>query len=166
MGGDELPAPQPEGPALASSGAGTNERETGHSPGGGEGEDTGDKTSPVPPSEEVHGPAAEPTYIPPGQYDELLDLIRQSSSQAYQAMKDAQDAVSAASAAGAAGQQVIARTMIVANTNERPHKSIFGPSSAEATSSLALCVTAAFGPSNPPQASDLRTMCGKRTSFI
>mmetsp|Transcript_113165 Transcript_113165/g.207863 ORF Transcript_113165/g.207863 Transcript_113165/m.207863 type:complete len:183 (-) Transcript_113165:43-591(-) len=48
-------------------------------------------------------------YAPPGQFEDIINMIRQSQDAATRAMKDAKMAEMAASAAGAGGQQAIVR---------------------------------------------------------
>merc|ERR1719409_2261265 len=59
-------------------------------------------------------------YVPPGQFEDLLNLIRQSSAAAERAMNAAKYAEMAASAAGVAGQQAVVRAMHMANALVHP----------------------------------------------
>merc|ERR1719162_763962 len=59
-------------------------------------------------------------YVPPGQFEDLLNLIRQASAAAERAMQAAKYAEMASSAAGAAGQQAVTRSMHMANAPGSP----------------------------------------------
>merc|ERR1719373_209814 len=67
-------------------------------------------------------------YVPPGQFEDLLNLIRQSSAAAERAMNAAKYSEMAASSAGVAGQQAVVRAMHMANAPGAPSASPFGPS--------------------------------------
>merc|ERR1719436_81520 len=66
-------------------------------------------------------------YVPPGQFEDLLNLIRQASAAAERAMNAAKYAEMAASAAGAAGQQAVVRAMHMANAPGAPTAAPFSP---------------------------------------
>merc|ERR1719327_1217228 len=66
-------------------------------------------------------------YVPPGQFEDLLNLIRQASSAAERAMNAAKYSEMAASAAGVAGQQAVVRAMHMANNPSGPAASPFAP---------------------------------------
>mmetsp|Transcript_35028 Transcript_35028/g.98328 ORF Transcript_35028/g.98328 Transcript_35028/m.98328 type:complete len:163 (-) Transcript_35028:54-542(-) len=70
-------------------------------------------------------------YVPPGQFEDLLNLIRQSSAAAERAMNAAKYAEMAASAAGAAGQQAVVRAMHMANAPGAPTAAPFSPGTPE-----------------------------------
>merc|ERR1719321_1245122 len=55
-------------------------------------------------------------FVPAGQFEDLLNLIRQASAASERAMNAAKYAEMAASAAGVAGQQAVVRAMHMANT--------------------------------------------------
>ncbi|CAE7931516.1 Ppp1r7, partial [Symbiodinium sp. KB8] len=66
-------------------------------------------------------------YVPPGQFEDLLNLIRQASAASERAMNAAKYAEMAASAAGAAGQQAVVRAMHMANAPGAPTAAPFSP---------------------------------------
>merc|ERR1711907_105904 len=66
-------------------------------------------------------------YVPPGQFEDLLNLIRQASAAAERAMNAAKYSEMAASAAGVAGQQAVVRAMHMANAPGGPAASPFSP---------------------------------------
>merc|ERR1719473_761265 len=66
-------------------------------------------------------------YVPPGQFEDLLNLVRQSSAASERAMNAAKYAEMAASAAGVAGQQAVVRAMHMANTPGITSVSPFSP---------------------------------------
>ncbi|CAJ1438722.1 unnamed protein product [Effrenium voratum] len=68
-------------------------------------------------------------YVPPGQFEDLLNLIRQASAASERAMNAAKYAEMAASAAGAAGQQAVVRAMHMANAPGAPTAAPFSPGS-------------------------------------
>eukprot|EP00440_Ansanella_granifera_P043025 gb/GFBE01046647.1/.p1 GENE.gb/GFBE01046647.1/~~gb/GFBE01046647.1/.p1 ORF type:complete len:173 (+),score=26.73 gb/GFBE01046647.1/:1-519(+) len=68
-------------------------------------------------------------YVPPGQFEDLLNLIRQASAASERAMNAAKYAEMAASAAGAAGQQAVVRAMHMANAPGAPMAAPFSPGS-------------------------------------
>eukprot|EP00927_Polykrikos_kofoidii_P068028 TRINITY_DN63430_c0_g1_i1.p2 TRINITY_DN63430_c0_g1~~TRINITY_DN63430_c0_g1_i1.p2 ORF type:complete len:204 (+),score=26.84 TRINITY_DN63430_c0_g1_i1:93-704(+) len=68
-------------------------------------------------------------YVPPGQFEDLLNLVRQSSAAAERAMNAAKYAEMAASAAGAAGQQAVVRAMHMSNAPAVPVATPFAPGS-------------------------------------
>mmetsp|Transcript_28730 Transcript_28730/g.52345 ORF Transcript_28730/g.52345 Transcript_28730/m.52345 type:complete len:158 (-) Transcript_28730:22-495(-) len=70
-------------------------------------------------------------YVPPGQFEDLLNLIRQASAAAERAMNAAKYSEMAASAAGVAGQQAVTRAMHMANAPGAPAASPFAPGSPE-----------------------------------
>mmetsp|Transcript_48314 Transcript_48314/g.108548 ORF Transcript_48314/g.108548 Transcript_48314/m.108548 type:complete len:160 (-) Transcript_48314:11-490(-) len=70
-------------------------------------------------------------YVPPGQFEDLLNLIRQASAAAERAMNAAKYSEMAASAAGVAGQQAVTRAMHMANAPGAPAASPFSPGSPE-----------------------------------
>eukprot|EP00929_Paragymnodinium_shiwhaense_P070754 TRINITY_DN35877_c0_g1_i1.p1 TRINITY_DN35877_c0_g1~~TRINITY_DN35877_c0_g1_i1.p1 ORF type:complete len:182 (+),score=33.02 TRINITY_DN35877_c0_g1_i1:94-639(+) len=70
-------------------------------------------------------------YVPPGQFEDLLNLIRQSSAAAERAMNAAKYAEMASSAAGVAGQQAVVRAMHMANAPGAPSAAPFGPGTPE-----------------------------------
>merc|ERR1719373_1046296 len=70
-------------------------------------------------------------YVPPGQFEDLLNLVRQSSAAAERAMNAAKYAEMAASAAGSAGQQAVVRAMHMANAPGAPVAAPFSPGSPE-----------------------------------
>merc|ERR1719158_2165577 len=66
-------------------------------------------------------------FVPPGQFEDLLNLIRQASAASERAMNAAKYAEMAASAAGVAGQQAVVRAMHMANTPGITSVSPFSP---------------------------------------
>mmetsp|Transcript_126085 Transcript_126085/g.223280 ORF Transcript_126085/g.223280 Transcript_126085/m.223280 type:complete len:175 (+) Transcript_126085:121-645(+) len=60
---------------------------------------------------QTYGGLMERGYIPPGQFEDLLYLVRKASSAANKAAEDARLAEMAASAAGVAGQQTIVKSL-------------------------------------------------------
>merc|ERR1719395_501503 len=66
-------------------------------------------------------------FVPPGQFEDLLNLIRQASSAAERAMNAAKYSEMAASAAGSAGQQAVVRAMHMANAPGGPAATPFTP---------------------------------------
>merc|ERR1719395_462539 len=66
-------------------------------------------------------------FVPPGQFEDLLNLIRQASSAAERAMNAAKYSEMAASAAGVAGQQAVVRAMHMANAPGGPAATPFSP---------------------------------------
>merc|ERR1711959_844927 len=66
-------------------------------------------------------------YVPPGQFEDLLNLIRQASAAAERAMNAAKYSEMAASSAGVAGQQAVVRAMHMANAPGGPAASPFSP---------------------------------------
>eukprot|EP00933_Yihiella_yeosuensis_P014644 TRINITY_DN13046_c1_g3_i1.p1 TRINITY_DN13046_c1_g3~~TRINITY_DN13046_c1_g3_i1.p1 ORF type:complete len:163 (+),score=29.90 TRINITY_DN13046_c1_g3_i1:59-547(+) len=77
-------------------------------------------------------------YVPPGQFEDLLNLIRQASAASERAMNAAKYAEMAASAAGAAGQQAVVRAMKMSNAPGAPTAAPFSPGSPDAGTSLGL----------------------------
>merc|ERR1719158_531324 len=66
-------------------------------------------------------------YVPPGQFEDLLNLIRQASAAAERAMNAAKYSEMAASAAGTAGQQALVRAMHMASSPGGPAAVPFAP---------------------------------------
>merc|ERR1719237_160297 len=83
------------------------------------------------PAESTYGGLMSQGYVPPGQFEDLLNLIRQASAAAERAMQAAKYAEMAASAAGAAGQQAVARAMHMASAPGAPTAAPFSPGSPE-----------------------------------
>lgn len=86
-------------------------------------------------------------YVPPGQFEDLLNLIRQASAAAERAMNAAKYSEMAASSAGVAGQQAVVRAMHMANAPGGPAAS-------------------PFSPGTPGPATGLGTACGPDPSFL
>mmetsp|Transcript_6849 Transcript_6849/g.12775 ORF Transcript_6849/g.12775 Transcript_6849/m.12775 type:complete len:194 (-) Transcript_6849:18-599(-) len=91
-------------------------------------------TGKEPPQPEAAGPGGaqygglmSQGYVPPGQFEDLLNLIRQASAAAERAMNAAKYAEMAASASGVAGQQAVVRAMHMANAPGSPAPSPFSP---------------------------------------
>merc|ERR1719356_1432822 len=76
---------------------------------------------------ESYGGLMSQGYVPPGQFEDLLNLIRQASAAAERAMNAAKYSEMAASAAGVAGQQAVVRAMHMANAPGGPAASPFSP---------------------------------------
>merc|ERR1719217_1105043 len=70
-------------------------------------------------------------YVPPGQFEDLLNLIRQASAAAERAMNAAKYSEMAASAAGVAGQQAVVRAMHMANQPGTASVTPFSPGAPE-----------------------------------
>mmetsp|Transcript_113078 Transcript_113078/g.314746 ORF Transcript_113078/g.314746 Transcript_113078/m.314746 type:complete len:167 (-) Transcript_113078:29-529(-) len=77
-------------------------------------------------------------YVPPGQFEDLLNLIRQASAAAERAMQAAKYAEMASSAAGAAGQQAVVRAMHLASAPGAPVGAPFAPGAPEPGPALGL----------------------------
>mmetsp|Transcript_59652 Transcript_59652/g.94407 ORF Transcript_59652/g.94407 Transcript_59652/m.94407 type:complete len:145 (+) Transcript_59652:79-513(+) len=85
-------------------------------------------------------------YVPPGQFEDLLNLIRQASAASERAMNAAKYAEMAASAAGAAGQQAVVRAMHMANAPGAPTAAPFSPGSPDPGVGIGVaCVPAELG---------------------
>merc|ERR1719253_850397 len=95
-------------------------------------------------------------YVPPGQFEDLLNLVRQSSSAAERAMNAAKYSEMAASAAGTAGQQAVVRAMHMASSPGGPAAAPFstgipGPSLGVAASCALEPGLLALVPSSVPK---------------
>mmetsp|Transcript_42927 Transcript_42927/g.119379 ORF Transcript_42927/g.119379 Transcript_42927/m.119379 type:complete len:215 (-) Transcript_42927:86-730(-) len=81
----------------------------------------------VTPAAPSYGGLMSQGYVPPGQFEDLLNLIRQASAASERAMNAAKYAEMAASAAGAAGQQAVVRAMHMAHAPGAPAAAAFAP---------------------------------------
>merc|ERR1712062_456201 len=79
--------------------------------------------------ETTYGGMMNQGYVPPGQFEDMLNLIRQAAAAADRAMNAAKYSEMAASAAGVAGQQAVVRAMHMANSPAAPAASPFSPGS-------------------------------------
>eukprot|EP00930_Biecheleria_cincta_P061409 TRINITY_DN46982_c0_g1_i1.p1 TRINITY_DN46982_c0_g1~~TRINITY_DN46982_c0_g1_i1.p1 ORF type:complete len:175 (+),score=29.61 TRINITY_DN46982_c0_g1_i1:82-606(+) len=87
----------------------------------------GTSTSFQQPTTASYGGLMSQGYVPPGQFEDLLNLIRQASAASERAMNAAKYAEMAASAAGAAGQQAVVRAMHMSNAPGAPTAAPFSP---------------------------------------
>eukprot|EP00397_Hematodinium_sp_SG-2012_P063834 GEMP01088967.1.p2 GENE.GEMP01088967.1~~GEMP01088967.1.p2 ORF type:complete len:124 (+),score=23.91 GEMP01088967.1:40-411(+) len=87
-------------------------------------------------------------FVPPGQMEDLLNLIRQSASAASRAINASKMAQMAASAAASAGQQAVTRSLHMVNTPGITSMDPFSPgASSSSMPMIALVATLLVAPS-------------------